>query len=56
MKKIYVLVTLLICLTSYAQEFVLTSEGFRDKANLENDYNVTEVPNKTQHRLFIESK
>lgn len=52
MKYLLSSLILLISICLNAQEFEVTPDGMRDKANLENDYLVIEAPDKSAQELY----
>ena len=56
MKKNIFLSAFLLANLTFAQEFKLTAENFKEKTNPEKNYYVLEVPGKTQVELFKKAK
>ena len=56
MKKIIFLSAFLLANLTFAQEFKLPAENFKEKTNPEKNYYVLEVPGKTQVELFKKAK
>ena len=56
MKKIIFLSAFFFTSLSFAQEFKLTAENFKEKSNPEKNYYVLEIPGKTQAELFKKAK
>ena len=56
MKKIIILSAIILTNLTFAQEFKLTSENFKEKSNPEKNYYVIELPGKPQNELFKKAK
>lgn len=56
MKKIIFLSALFLANITFAQEFKLTAENFKEKSNTEKNYYVLEMPGKSQADLFKKAK
>lgn len=56
MKKIFTLLILLLSTFIFSQEFIMTNDNYKLKADNSKDYIVVEIPEKTKEELFIMSK
>lgn len=56
MKQFFLLSLLLFFTKTFSQEFELTSDNFKNKSEINNDYIVLEIPGKTKNELFTKSK
>lgn len=54
--KIFTILFLFLSLSAFGQEFILTPENFKNKADLEKDYVILEIPGYTKEILFNKSK
>ena len=56
MKKVFLLTTIALSSSFFAQEFTLTANNFVNKADETKNYVVVEKPEKTKEQLFIDVK